>query len=173
MSEAGTILKGEGEQRAPGRFTQAHKLREQRRVVNISKAEQYGSIIAGGGMLAAGFARRGLGGLVMLSLGALLVRRGFTAHSPLYRRMGMSTAPAIAPGVPDNVGIKVERKITINRSPAEIFAFWRDVRNLPRFMKHLERVSVSTAGARTGSARGRRAAQWNGTQRLSTNTPTS
>ncbi len=141
MAEGGTFLK-QGEQRTYGRFEEAHRLREQSRAVNLGKSEQYGSLILGGGMITAGFARRGLSGAAMIALGTLLVRRGFTGHSPLYERFGVSTAPAIAPGVPDNVGIKVERKITINRSPAEIFGFWRDFRNLPRFMKHLERVEI-------------------------------
>ncbi len=36
--------------------------------------------------------------------------------------------------------IHVRQSVTINRPAAEIHAFWRDFRNLPRFMNHLERV---------------------------------
>jgi len=36
------------------------------------------------------------------------------------------------------------RTVTINRPRAEIFAFWRDFRNLPRFMTHVK--AVETAG---------------------------
>ena len=32
--------------------------------------------------------------------------------------------------------------MTINRSPEEIYHFWRDFQNLPRFMDHLESVDV-------------------------------
>jgi uncharacterized membrane protein len=32
--------------------------------------------------------------------------------------------------------------ITVNRSVPEVFSFWRDFANLPRFMAHLERVEV-------------------------------
>jgi uncharacterized membrane protein len=35
-----------------------------------------------------------------------------------------------------------EHAVTINRSPAEVYGFWRDFRNLPRFMSHLESVRV-------------------------------
>jgi uncharacterized membrane protein len=38
--------------------------------------------------------------------------------------------------------IHVETSIAIDRSPEELFAFWRDLRNLPLFMKNLESVTV-------------------------------
>lgn len=36
----------------------------------------------------------------------------------------------------------VHKTITINRPAAEIYAFWRNLENLPRFMSHLKAVSV-------------------------------
>ncbi len=36
--------------------------------------------------------------------------------------------------------IRMEIAVTVNRSPAEAYRFWRDVENLPRFMTHLESV---------------------------------
>jgi uncharacterized membrane protein len=39
--------------------------------------------------------------------------------------------------------MRVQQAITINRSPEELYKFWRDFKNLPRFMKHLEAVQVS------------------------------
>lgn len=36
----------------------------------------------------------------------------------------------------------VGRTVTINKRPEEIYAFWRDFRNLARFMEHIERVDV-------------------------------
>ena len=43
--------------------------------------------------------------------------------------------------------IHVLRTITINRDPREVYEFWRDLRNLPRFMAHLQ--SVEVAGERS------------------------
>jgi uncharacterized membrane protein len=37
----------------------------------------------------------------------------------------------------------VTRAMTINRPAAEVFAFWRDLSNLPRFMRHLQSVTPS------------------------------
>lgn len=39
-------------------------------------------------------------------------------------------------------GIRVNEVVTINRSQAELYRFWRNFENLPRFMKHLEAVHV-------------------------------
>jgi uncharacterized membrane protein len=39
-------------------------------------------------------------------------------------------------------GIKVERAVTINKSPAELYRFWRNFENLPRFMEHLKSVTI-------------------------------
>jgi uncharacterized membrane protein len=37
-------------------------------------------------------------------------------------------------------GIRVQKAITINRPAAEVYRFWRNLENLPRFMVHLEFV---------------------------------
>jgi uncharacterized membrane protein len=38
--------------------------------------------------------------------------------------------------------VGVEKVTTINRSIEQVYAFWRDFANLPRFMRHLESVEV-------------------------------
>lgn len=37
-------------------------------------------------------------------------------------------------------GIHAKASCVVNRSPDEVYAFWRDFQNLPRFMRHLESV---------------------------------
>lgn len=37
-------------------------------------------------------------------------------------------------------GVRIEEVTTINRPIEEVFGFWRNVENLPRFMRHLESV---------------------------------
>jgi uncharacterized membrane protein len=41
-----------------------------------------------------------------------------------------------------NRSIHVTQTVAINRPAEEIYGFWRDFRNLPRFMSHLEQVEV-------------------------------
>jgi uncharacterized membrane protein len=43
---------------------------------------------------------------------------------------------------PGDGAIHLERSIIINRSPEELYKFWRNFQNLPRFMNHLESVQV-------------------------------
>jgi uncharacterized membrane protein len=43
-------------------------------------------------------------------------------------------------------GSKLEESITINRSPNEIYAFWRQLENLSRFMQHIKSVTQMGSG---------------------------
>jgi uncharacterized membrane protein len=47
---------------------------------------------------------------------------------------------------PGAAEIRVAQAITVNRSPDEVYAFWRDFDNFPRFMAHVR--SVRTTGER-------------------------
>jgi len=40
----------------------------------------------------------------------------------------------------------VKKAITVNRLPDELYQFWHNFENLPRFMEHLEAVRVTGAG---------------------------
>lgn len=39
------------------------------------------------------------------------------------------------------MAIEVHRTVTINRPRDEVYSYWRQIENLPRFMKHLESVT--------------------------------
>ncbi len=41
-----------------------------------------------------------------------------------------------------NKAIKVEKTVTINKPAEELYRFWHNFENLPRFMKHLKDVKV-------------------------------
>ena len=58
-----------------------------------------------------------------------------------YRHGGTQSATAI----PAGQGEKVERRITIRRSPEELYHFWRDLENLPRIMDNLKKVGQCDA----------------------------
>jgi uncharacterized membrane protein len=51
-------------------------------------------------------------------------------------------------------GVRVLKSVTINRTPEELYKFWRDFQNLPRFMKHLESVQVTDDKRSHWTARG-------------------
>ena len=55
----------------------------------------------------------------------------------LSRKQGLLTADG---------AVRVSRSIAINREPADVYRFWRDVENLPRFMYHLQSVRSMGSG---------------------------
>ncbi|HXI14194.1 MAG TPA: SRPBCC family protein [Thermoanaerobaculia bacterium] len=110
--------------------------------INISRAERFGSAIAGGALAVYGISRRSPGGIALGVLGAALLRRGLTGHCEVYQMSGMNTADHENASVGYGKGIRVEKTITIGKPAAELFRYWRQLSNLPRFMEHLESVTV-------------------------------
>jgi len=114
---------------------------------NISQAERWISMAAGAGMAAYGLTRRRAGGWVMAGLGALLVRRGMSGHCETYKMLGLNTAGTgedTRQALGGLAGVNVEESVVINRPISELYRFWRNLENLPRFMSHLESVERIT-----------------------------
>ncbi|PWT89357.1 MAG: cyclase [Proteobacteria bacterium] len=113
--------------------------------VNITQAERIASAVGGGILAAAGLHKRSATGLALAMIGGDLLRRGITGHSFAYEMIGIRTAPlgqgAETTSVPYELGIRVDRSITIARPRAEIYRFWRNLSNLPRFMKNVRSVT--------------------------------
>jgi len=115
--------------------------------VNITQAERILSALGGGLLAAAGLKKRSAGGIALALIGGDLLRRGITGHSYIYEAMGVRTADlgqgAETTSVPYELGVRVDRSITIARPPAEVYRFWRDLTNLPRFMNNIESIRVT------------------------------
>jgi uncharacterized membrane protein len=54
---------------------------------------------------------------------------------------GLSAQQGARTGERRDTGMHVKRSVTIGRPRQEVYAFWHDFQNLPRFMKHLESVT--------------------------------
>lgn len=117
-----------------------------RRGRNISDNERWLSMAAGAGMVLYGLSRRRTSGWLVAGLGGLLFQRGMSGHCHTYQALGISTASAQdtreALGGP--AGVIVEESVTIQRPVSELYRFWRNLENLPRFMTHLESVERIT-----------------------------
>jgi uncharacterized membrane protein len=103
---------------------------------NVGKVERWGSILAGAALAAYGLKHRSLGGAAMALVGGGLVYRGMTGYCQLYQALGLNTAEDKGSAQ----AIEVKKAITINKSPEELYRFWRDFENLPRFMPHINSV---------------------------------
>jgi uncharacterized membrane protein len=51
-------------------------------------------------------------------------------------------------------GVRIERAITVNRPVSEVYQFWHQFENLPRFMRHLESVETLAGGRSRWRAKG-------------------
>lgn len=82
------------------------------------------------------------GGLIGAALGlaaAELAIRGLTGRSPLYRALGRDTSFDVEDLMTE--GVWVGKIITVARPVEELYSFWRNFSNLPRFMTHLDSVT--------------------------------
>ena len=123
---------------------------------NISDPERWISVIGGSAIAAYGLKMRSIPGLVLSAVGGALVWRGATGHCNVYESLGISTAEEgdRNVSVPYGRGVRVEKSVTINASPEEVYAFWRNFENLPRFMHNLESVEVRDGKRSHWTARG-------------------
>jgi uncharacterized membrane protein len=112
---------------------------------NVGLAERKASMVGGAALALSGIrslaSRRYLPGLAMVFAGGLFFYRGKTGHCDLYEAIGADTFHS------EHSGLRIEKVLTINRPPQQVYEFWHNLENLPRFMKHLESVQVT--GERT------------------------
>lgn len=106
------------------------------------------ALVTGGSLLAlSGLKRGGLGGAALAAAGMGLIWRGsssdplMTGGSMMRGRRGHGRDHVA--GVDEHHGpVSIAHTVTINKPKAEIYAFFRDFSNLPRFMTDVERIDV-------------------------------
>jgi uncharacterized membrane protein len=115
--------------------------------LNVSPVDRFISGIGGGALIGYGLFRRDWLGAIIGVLGVPLIVRTVTGHSYLYKGLDINTAQYMQAqsdrqGQDQGNGIKIVRAVTIERSSDELYRFWHNFENLPRFMEHLESVTV-------------------------------
>ncbi|PZS01018.1 MAG: cyclase [Candidatus Chloroheliales bacterium] len=115
--------------------------------VNVGQPERLASLAGGTLLTLWGLTRTSLPGLLVAVGGGYLIYRGATGHCYVNDALGINTAAGeqqqgIKTVIPHKEGIKVQKSVTISRAPAELYRFWRNFENLPRFMNHLESVTM-------------------------------
>ena len=112
--------------------------------VNVGETERTVSKFGGGALIALGLARGGLKGLVLAGIGGALVYRGTTGRCSLYQKLGVDTAggeQGAFGSVESQGGVRVDESVVIDKSAEELYFFWRDHSNLPRFMSEIRSVT--------------------------------
>lgn len=104
--------------------------------INIGKTERWISMAAGAALAIYGLSRKSASGKAAYSItGGYLFYRGQTGYDPVYEAFGIDTTKPMR-------RVTLERTVTINRSPEEVYRYWHNLENLPRFMEHLESVKA-------------------------------
>jgi len=119
---------------------------------NVGSAERIVSAVAGGTLVSYGLKAGGFFGTALSLVGGGLLYRGATGHCHAYDAANFSSAESTAKSftgkkASSSSRLHVKKAVTINKSPAELYQFWRNFENLPQFMTHLE--SVKTTGEKT------------------------
>ena len=102
---------------------------------NIDNGERALSLLAGSYLLyksLKNITKHPILGLQGAAASGLLIYRGATGVCPLYKRLNMDTT--------DPEAIHIAETITVNAPREKVYAFWRELSNLPKFMKHLKEV---------------------------------
>ncbi|MDB4931972.1 MAG: cyclase [Myxococcaceae bacterium] len=140
--------------------TYAHPARR-----NVGQQERVLSTSAGVALAIFGLKRGGLLGTLGALTGAGLLYRGLSGQCPVYTALGRSTASRREVGmsrmergasasVALDRGLRVDERVMIQRPVHEVYAFFRDLHNLPRVMSHVEKVEVSSSALSHWTVRG-------------------
>lgn len=102
---------------------------------NVSTQERFLSVFGGAYLLFDTVANKKTN-LLQTVTGAYLLLRGVTGFCLVYDRLGKKEVGFRAPNV------NIRTSMIVDRPRDQVYAFWRRLENLPRFMKHLKKVEV-------------------------------
>lgn len=104
---------------------------------NVSWAERLASIAAGVQLVSGTFKNitsHPVRNIVLAGAGGYLLYRGLTGDCPLYSYLNRLSARNHV----SNINIRTS--VYVDKPRQEVYAFWRNLENLPLFMKHLNSV---------------------------------
>ena len=111
--------------------------------VNVGHTERALTGVAAAALALYGLRRKGTAGISLAAAGGFLAWRAASGHCPAYQLAGVDTARphSTKEALGGSRGVHVLERVTIARPVTEVYRFWRDFSNLPRFMRHLQSVS--------------------------------
>jgi uncharacterized membrane protein len=113
--------------------------------LNVGRRERWISGLAAAAVTAYGLRSRR--GRALLPIAGALLGRAVSGRCAVNQMLGRNTALDDEPASPvtsvrRGEGVRVDERIVLNRARSEVYRFWRNLENLPRFMDHLESVTV-------------------------------
>lgn len=108
----------------------------ERRKINVGRGERILSLLAGGALLLLGRGRSRVARLGLLAASGGLIYRGVSGYCPVSAAVGRDSnlpATGIEP-------IVIETQLLINKPRDEVYAYWRQLENLPLLFDHIKQV---------------------------------
>lgn len=102
--------------------------------INVGDAERVASLVGGALLAYYGLNKPNAGGLAMAAAGGALLFRAVTGYCPMNEALGRDSS------LGEDISIEINSSLTINKPRSEVYQFWRQLENLPKFMEHLQEV---------------------------------
>ena len=116
-----------------------------RPTLSVSTAEDWLALGGGGLLLLLGASRRDAVGALLAISSAPLLYRGVTGEWPA-RVNGDTPSDNTRRALGGERGVHVRESIRLDVPISEAYGFWRRLEHLPRFMRHLDRVTETANG---------------------------
>lgn len=106
------------------------------RSINVGNAERLGSLAGGALLVYLGLRKFSLTRFTLAATGGAMLYRGLTGYCPVNEELGRDTSVSGQQSAP----VEIETSLTVEQPREAVYAFWRKLENLPRFMEHLSTV---------------------------------
>lgn len=120
---------------ASGKTSKKQKSKQANSFTNVGTSGRLLSLLGGAALTYYGLQKKEKSlGIGVAALGGSLLVRGATGFCPVNQALHVDTAHQASKGV------EISQSLTINKPRPEVYQFWRQLENLPRFMQYLEDV---------------------------------
>jgi uncharacterized membrane protein len=120
--------------------------------VSYSEVERWVTLATATALIAYGFSRRTIPGICLAVAAAPLAFKGVAGTWP--RPNGATASDDTRVKLSGERGLHVRESIRLEKPIADVYRFWRNLENLPRFMTHLRRVTDLGSGRSHWEANG-------------------
>jgi uncharacterized membrane protein len=128
-----------------------------RRLANMGAIERSVAAVLGAGLIGVGVTRRTLPSMIASIVGgSALLGMAASGYCPVNQALGINNARkgTAQPSDYYDEGIHVVVSYAMAKEPQELFQFWRNFENLPKFMNHLKSVTCQGPNRSHWVARG-------------------
>lgn len=110
--------------------------------VNVGDVERWASAIGGSLLVAQGLRSRSLPGVGLALLGGSLLYRGLSGHCGAYQALKIDTTGKHRSDAETHIhhGRLIKHVAVVNRPAQELYDFWSNVENAPKFMTNIQKV---------------------------------